>query len=136
MGIPLPAGRLRVYKRDEADDTLEFIGEDVISHKPREEEVLVRLGSAFDIVGERRQMDFRVNHAERWMEEDIEVKLRNRKAEPVQVIVKENLYRWVNWEITRRNHDFEKQDARTVHFTVDAQPDEEATVSYTVRYTW
>ncbi len=136
MGIPLPAGRLRVYKRDEADDTLEFIGEDVISHTPREEEVLVRLGSAFDIVGERRQMDFRVNHAERWMEEDIEVKLRNRKAEPVQVIVKENLYRWVNWEITRRNHDFEKQDARTVHFTVDAQPDEEATVSYTVRYTW
>lgn len=136
MGIPLPAGKLRVYKRDDADDTLEFIGEDVIWHTPREEEVLIRLGSAFDLVGERRQVDFRVDYDAHWMEEDIEVKLRNRKREPATILVKENLYRWVNWEITKKSHEFEKQDSRTIHFNIPLQPDEEATVTYTVRYTW
>jgi hypothetical protein len=136
MGIPLPAGKLRVYKRDDADDTLEFIGEDVIQHTPREEEVLVRLGSAFDLVGERKQVDFRVDYNAHWMEEDIEIKLRNRKREPATIVVKENLYRWVNWELTKQSHESEKQDARTVHFTIPLQPDEEATVTYTVRYTW
>ena len=136
MGIPLPAGKLRVYKKDDADDTLEFIGEDIIWHTPREEDVLVRLGSAFDLVGERIQKDFRVDYNAHWMEEDIEIKLRNRKREPVTIVVKENLYRWVNWEITRKSHEFEKQDSRTVHFNVSAKPDEEVTVTYTVRYTW
>lgn len=136
MGIPLPAGKLRVYKRDEADDTLEFIGEDVIQHTPREEEVLVRLGSAFDLVGERKQTDFRVDYNSRWIEEDIEITLRNRKTEPVRIIVKENLYRWTNWEIIRKSHDFEKQDYRTIHFPVRLEPDKEVTVTYTVRYTW
>jgi hypothetical protein len=136
MGIPLPAGKLRVYKKDDADDTLEFIGEDVIWHTPREEDVLVRLGSAFDLVGERIQKDFRVDYNAHWMEEDIEVKLRNRKREPASILVKENLYRWVNWEITKKSHEFEKQDSRTIHFNVPLQPDEEATLTYTVRYTW
>ena len=136
LGIPLPAGKMRVYKRDDADDTLEFIGEDIIQHTPREENVLVRLGSAFDLVGERIQTGFRVDANARWMEEDIEIKLRNRKREPATIIVKENLYRWVNWEILKKSHDFEKPDARTIHFPVALEPDEEATVTYTVRYAW
>ena len=136
LGIPLPAGKLRVYKRDAADDTLEFVGEDVLQHTPREETVLAKLGSAFDLVGERKQLDFRVDYAAHWIEEDIEIKLRNRKKEPVEIIVKENLFRWVNWEIIRKSQDFEKQDSRTIHFPVKVQPDEEATVTYTVRYTW
>ena len=136
MGIPLPAGKLRVYKRDQADDTLEFVGEDILQHTPREETVLVKLGSAFDLVGERRQVDFRRGEGEDWIEEDIEIKLRNRKAEPVEIIVKENLYRWINWEVVEKSHDFEKQDARTIHFPVTVAPDEEVTVTYTVRYTW
>ena len=61
LGIPLPAGRIRVYKRDEADNAREFIGEDVIQHTPKDENVMVKLGSAFDIVGERRQTDFNAN---------------------------------------------------------------------------
>ena len=136
LGIPLPAGKLRVYKRDAADDTLEFVGEDVLQHTPREEAVLAKLGSAFDLVGERTQLDFRVDYAARWIEEDIEIKLRNRKKEPVQILVKENLFRWVNWEIIKKTQDFERVDSRTVHFPVTVQPDEEATVTYTVRYTW
>src|SRR5262249_11915113 len=62
LGIPLPAGRIRVYKTDEADGTKEFIGEDVIQHTPKDENVMVKLGSAFDIVGERKQTSFNVNY--------------------------------------------------------------------------
>ena len=136
MGIPLPAGKLRVYKRDAADDTLEFVGEDVLQHTPREETILAKLGSAFDLVGERRQTDFTVDAPGRVITESFEIKLRNRKTEPVTVIVKEILYRWANWEITASSHEYEKQDFRTIHIPVEVRPDEEATVTYTVRYTW
>jgi len=136
MGMPLPSGRIRVSKLDNADKMLEFIGEDTIDHTPKNEKVLIKLGSAFDVVGERRQVNFSVDTSRRTMIEEIEVKLRNQKTEPVTVIVKENLYRWVNWEITHASHDFQKKDARTVHFPVKVAAEGEATVIYTVRYTW
>ena len=136
MGMPLPSGRIRVSKMDSADKTLEFIGEDVIDHTPRNEKVLIKLGSAFDVVGERRQVDFKVDTSRKTMSEDIEVKLRNQKKEPVTVIVKENLYRWVNWQITSKSHDFEKQDARTIQFPVKIAAGGEVTLRYSVQYTW
>jgi len=136
MGIPLPAGRIRVSKLDTADGSLEFIGEDSIDHTAKDESVLIKLGSAFDVVGERRQVNFRVDNLAKWMEEDIEVKLRNRKDEPVTVQVRENLYRWTNWSVIRKSQDFEKQDARTIQFPVKIAKGGEATVRYTVRYTW
>ena len=136
MGMPLPSGRIRVSKLDNADRTLEFIGEDTIDHTPKNEKVLIKLGSAFDVVGERRQLDFRIDTARKSMGEDIEIKLRNQKQEPVTVIVKENLYRWVNWQITSKSHDFEKQDARTVHFPVRVAAGGEVTLRYSVQYTW
>jgi hypothetical protein len=136
MGMPLPAGRIRVNKQDGADGTLEFIGEDTIDHTPQDEKVRIKLGSAFDVVGERRQVHFTVDTSRKNMTEEIEVKLRNHKKEPVTVIVKENLYRWTNWQITSKSHDFEKQDARTVHFPVKIASGAEATVRYTVHYSW
>lgn len=136
LGVPLPSGRIRVSKLDPADDSLEFIGEDTIDHTPRKEEVLIKLGSAFDVVGERRQVNFNIDTKRDWMEETIEIKLRNRKKEPVKVLAKENLYRWTNWEIKNASHEYEKADARTIHFPVMLQPDEEAVITYTVRYTW
>ncbi|HSE02208.1 MAG TPA: hypothetical protein VLB72_15885 [Burkholderiales bacterium] len=136
MGMPLPAGRIRVNKSDPADGTLEFIGEDAIDHTPKNENVKIRLGSAFDVVGERRQVNFTVDTSRKNMTEEIEVKLRNQKKEPVTVIVKENLYRWTNWQITAKTHDFEKQDARTVHFPVKLAAGGEVTVRYTVYYSW
>lgn len=136
LGMPLPSGRIRVNKLDPADETLEFIGEDTIDHTPRNEKVLVKLGSAFDVVGERRQSDFSIDVDRRQMDEGIEIKLRNRKQEPVQVIVKENLYRWSNWKILARSHDYEQQDARTVHFPVAVPADGEVVVKYGVHYWW
>lgn len=136
MGMPLPSGRIRVSKLDDADRTLEFIGENVIDHTPRNEKVLVKLGSAFDVVGERRQVDFKVDTSRKMMAEEIEVKLRNQKKEPVTVMVKENLYRWVNWQITAKTHDYEKQDARTIQFPVKIAAGAEVTLRYNVQYTW
>jgi hypothetical protein len=136
MGMPLPAGRIRVNKADPADGTLEFIGEDVLDHTPKNENVKIRLGSAFDVVGERRQVNFTVDTSRKSMTEEIEVKLRNHKKEAVTVIVKENLYRWTNWQITAKTHDFEKQDARTVHFPLKIAAGGETVLRYTVHYSW
>jgi hypothetical protein len=137
LGIPLPAGKLRVSKRDDADGSLEFIGEDLIDHTARDETVQVKLGSAFDVVGERRQVEFRLDTSAKWIEEEIEVRVRNQKPdEAVEVVVKESLYRWSAWTITRKSHDFRKEDSRTAHFPVRIAPKGEAVVRYTVRYTW
>ena len=136
MGMPLPSGRIRVSQRDPADESLEFIGEDKIDHTPKDEEVLIKLGSAFDVVGERKQIDFRVDSRRDWMDETIEIKVRNHKEEPVKVIVKENLYRWVNWKITESTHRHEKIDSRTIHFPIEVAKDGEVTIRYTVHYSW
>jgi hypothetical protein len=136
LGVPLPAGRIRVSQLDKADGSLEFIGEDKIDHTPKDEEVRVKLGSAFDVVGERRQVDYAVDTKARWVEEEIEVKLRNHKTQPVTVIVKESLYRWSNWKILTKTHDFDKEDSRTISFPVRVAKDGEAVVRYRVRYSW
>jgi hypothetical protein len=136
LGIPLPAGRMRVSQLDAADNSLEFIGEDVIDHTPKDETVRVALGSAFDVVGERRQVAFNIDTSSKRMDETIEVKVRNHKMEPVDVLVRETLYRWTTHEIVETTHAYQNEDARTVHFPVTIAPDGEAVVRYRVRYTW
>lgn len=136
LGIPLPAGRVRVYKQDAADGNREFVGEDVIQHTPKDEKVLIKLGSAFDVVGERKQTDFQVSNRDHRATESFEITLRNHKTTPVTVIVKENLYRYFQWEITASSDKYEKEDARTIHIPVTLKPDEERKVTYTVKYTW
>ncbi len=136
MGIPLPAGKVRVAKLDSADQSLEFIGEDLIDHTPKNETIQIKLGSAFDVVAERRQVDFRFDSSAKVMEEDIEIKLRNQKDEAVTVIAKENLYRWSTWAVTKKSQNFEKVDSRTIHFPVNIAKGGEAIIRYTVRYTW
>ena len=136
MGMPLPAGRIRVSQQDKADGSLEFIGEDTIRHTPKDEEIRVKLGTAFDVVGERRQTDFTVNSKGRVMEEAFEIKVRNHKEQAVEVVVRENLYRWSQWSLVEQSQASEKKDARTIEFPVKVAADGEATVSYRVRYTW
>ena len=97
----------------------------------------MKLGAAFDVVGERRQLDYRVDTSAKWIEEEIEVRVRNQKPdETVSVLVRESLYRWSGWTITRKSQDLEKLDSRTVHFPVKIAAKGEAVVRYTVRYTW
>lgn len=136
LGIPLPKGKVRVYKADPADGSLEFIGEDLIDHTAKNQTVLTKIGQSFDVTGERTQTDYKVDTNAKWLTETIRIKLSNAKDQPQKVIVRENLYRWVNWEITNKSHDFEKVDSRTVHFPVTVPAGSDTTVEYTVRYTW
>jgi len=135
LGIALPAGKLRFYRRD-TDGQLQFVGEDQIDHTPRNETIRVTTGNAFDLVGERKQTNFRVDTGDKWMDESFEIKLRNRKTEPVEIRVVEHLYRWNNWDITQKSDDFTKKDSQTIEFRVPVKPDEEKIVSYTVHYSW
>jgi hypothetical protein len=134
LGMPLPRGKVRVYKTDDADGTLEFVGEDLIDHTPKDETVLVKLGQAFDVVGERTQVKFAV--AGRSMTETIRVQVRNHKDAAQKVIVKENLFRWLTWQMVETSDPFTKVDARTIHFDLDVPANGEKTVTYTVTYTW
>ncbi|HET9032217.1 MAG TPA: hypothetical protein VFN25_04855, partial [Dokdonella sp.] len=99
LGVPLPAGRMRVNQAS-ADGTLEFIGEDVIKHTPRNEAVRIKLGNSFDVVGERRQTGFTMDSAGKKIDESFEISVRNRKQSSTTVIVREYLYRWSTWTIT------------------------------------
>jgi len=136
LGVPLPAGRIRVSRLDAADGSLEFIGEDVIDHTPRDEKVRIQLGSAFDVVGERKQVDFSSDSRARWIEEEIEIEVRNHKDEDVEVQVREFLFRWTNWRILSSSQPFEKEDARTILFPVKVPKNSNRTVKYRVRYSW
>lgn len=132
LGIALPKGKCRVYKKD-TDGALEFIGEDQIDHTSRDERAVLYIGDAFDIVGERKQTDFR-KISNTVFEEAFEIKVRNHKKEAVTVKILEKLYRWSEWEIMKKSSDFEKLNSRTVIFPVEIKPDGEAVVTYRVRY--
>lgn len=136
LGIALPAGKLRFYRRDD-DGQLQFVGENTIDHTPQNETVRVTTGNSFDLVGERKQTNFRVDTGDKWIDESFEIKLRNHKKDtPVEIRVVEHLYRWSNWNITAKSDDFVKKDSQTIEFRIPVKPDEERTVTYTVHYSW
>ena len=136
LGMPLPKGKIRVYKEDPSDGTLEFIGEDLIDHTPRNETVKIRLGEAFDVVGERIRSDFTIDNAAKRMTETFKIELRNQKSAAQKVRVIERPYRWTNWQITKKNTEFEKLDSGTIRFDVDIPSEGARTIEYTVVYTW
>lgn len=136
LGVPLPAGRVRVNQLDARGGGLEFIGEDVIEHTPRNETLRIRLGNSFDVVGERRQTAFNVDSKERWIEESFAIEVRNRKQEPVEVLVREYAYRWSEWAVTGSSHPHRKRDATTMDFPLRIPADGTTELTYTVRYEW
>jgi len=135
LGMPLPKGRVRFYKQDE-DKQLEFTGENVIDHTPKDEMLRIYTGNAFDLTGERRRTNFKVDSNNHWFDETFEIKLRNHKKEQVEIKVIEHLFRWHNWDITEKSDNFSKTDAQTAEFRVPVKPDEEKTIRYTVHYSW
>lgn len=135
LGIPLPEGNLRFYRSDPAS-RLEFTGENQIRHTPKDETVRVYTGSAFDIVGERRRVDYQISPGNRSADETFEIRLRNHKREAAEVRVIEHLYRGANWNITIETEPHVKKDSQTAEFAVSLKPDEEKVLKYAVRYTW
>jgi hypothetical protein len=135
LGMPLPAGRVRLYRRD-ADGQMEFVGESAINHTPVDDAIKVSTGSAFDVKGSRRQTGFQIDQNDRILNESFEIKLTNQKSDPVTVSVLEHLYRGANWEILEKSTDYTKIDSRTIEFPVQVPAKGEATVTYKVRYAW
>ena len=136
LGIALPAGRVRVNQASKTDGSLEFIGEDLIKHTPRNENLRIKLGDSFDVVGERKQTDYKIDVNAKWIEESFEVSVRNRKQEAATIIAREYLYRWSGWTIKSASRDYTKRDAETIDFPLNIPADGEAKFNYTVRYTW
>ena len=130
MGMPLPAGTVRVYKADPRGN-LQFLGEDSIDHTPQGETLNLYIGDAFDVVGTRRQMSQR-SIGDRAYEFTVEVEVRNRKAVPATVDVVERVFAG-DWRILESTHEAERLDGRTAQFTVELAPDETVTVRYTAR---
>lgn len=139
LGIALPKGKVRVFKKDEADGTLEFIGEDNIDHTAVKEKLSLYIGDAFDIVPEYTLLDSKTGPRSgeyRFRDEKHKVELRNRKAEAVVVFVDEKFSPYMNWTITEKTHEFEKKDARTARFKVEIPADSIVTLEYSTHLEW
>ncbi|MFH1501898.1 MAG: DUF4139 domain-containing protein [Candidatus Eisenbacteria bacterium] len=130
LGRALPAGKVRMYKEDSASD-LQFIGEDRIDHTPKDEDVQLYLGNAFDVKVERTTTDAR-KITNRIREEDYELSIRNHKDEGIVLRVVEHPYGY--WTVTQTSHEFEKVEANRIEFHVPVETDGEVVVRYTVRY--
>jgi hypothetical protein len=129
LGVPMPKGKVRVYKSD--GESIEFVGEDLIDHTPKNETVKLKIGDAFDILAEEKQ----VNHKKittRVYEQDFEVKIKNRKNEKVTVEVER--YLGLNWEILSSSLEYKKKNAQTITFQVPVKKDDETILTYKVRY--
>jgi hypothetical protein len=135
LGIPLPAGRLRLYRRDKSG-AVQFAGEAEVTHTPRNEKVRFVTGDAFDITAKRIQTDFHSNQAGRVIDESFSIEVKNQKDQPVTVHIIEHLYRTANWEIARKSADYTKRDSSTIEFPVQVKPESSTSVTYTVHYTW
>ena len=130
LGMPLPAGTIRLYKKDDKGNQ-QFIGEDKIDHTPKDEDVRVKVGDAFDIVAERKQTDYKVVVSGHLYEYGYEIKIRNHKDSPVTVVVNEPI--GGDWEMVSSTFEARKTAAFAAQFNVPVAKDGEATLSYRVR---
>jgi len=132
LGMPLPAGRVRVFKRD-SEGIPQLVGEDAIDHTPKDETVRLLLGYAFDIRGEKKQTSY--TDRQKGYTASYEVSLRNHKKEAVSVLVLEHLP-YGNWKVVESSHEYKKLDARTVEFSVKVPAEGESKLTYTVDAWW
>jgi hypothetical protein len=136
LGLALPAGRVRFYRSDDTDHSVQFVGENNLDHTPEGEVVRLFTGDAFDLVGERQRTDYQLDNRNGQAAESFAITLRNHKKDPVEIRVVEHLYRWNNWQITAKSDDFTKTDAQTIEFRVTLQPEQEKVITYTAQYNW
>lgn len=132
LGIPLPKGKFRVYEADK-EDSLQFIGEDEIDHTPKEEEVRINIGNAFDVVGERKIADRR-KITSQIREDTYEIEIRNHKDEDIEVLVVESHHG--NWSVIKTTHKHNIKDANTLEFKIKVRRGEKEIIRYTVRCEW
>jgi hypothetical protein len=129
LGIPLPKGTVRVYKKD-SEGSLQFIGEDLIDHTPKDEKIRIKVGDAFDVVGSRKQTDWKKIAYDTY-EAAYEISLRNHKKEEVTVKVVEPIPG--DWTILSSSHEYTKTSAFTAEFNIPVPKDKEVKLAYRVR---
>lgn len=129
LGMPLPAGTIRVYQQDSRGGSL-FVGEDHIDHTPKDEEISLHIGNAFDIVAERKQTDFK-RLSDRLYEFEYEITLRNHKDVPISVEVNEPI--GGDWEMVSSAYKFTKTAAFAAQFDVPVDKDGTSVLKYRVR---
>jgi hypothetical protein len=132
LGMPLPAGNLRVYQKDSKGGVL-FIGEDHIDHTPKDEIITVRIGSAFDVVTERKQTDYK-KIASNVYEMEFEITIRNHKDIPITVEANEPI--GGSWEMLSSSYKFNKTSAWAAQFLVPVEKNGTSVLKYRVRVTW
>jgi len=132
MGMPLPKGTVRVYKADKSG-AKQFIGEDAIDHTPRDEKVRIKMGDAFDVVGDRKQMEWRTLGV-CVSESAWEIELRNHKDTAAEVEIYEPV--GGDWEIIHESMPHVKKDAHTFTFTPTIAPRGHVKITYRVRIHW
>jgi hypothetical protein len=132
LGIPLPAGTVRVYQPDRGG-AAQFVGEDALAHTAKGEEVTLRLGEAFDITADRVQTGYRAL-GERARENSYRIEIRNARAQPVTVTVRESLRG--EWSISSESHPHVKESASSVYWLVDVPAEGRSTLEYTAIVSW
>lgn len=130
LGIPLPKGKIRVYKND--GNSLEFVGEDKIDHTPENKDIDLKLGKVFDISVVRTQTDYRKYSSAGHQETNI-IQLSNSKKEDIEIEVEENL--GVGWRILEMSDKYEKKNSQTIIFKIKVHANETYQLTYTVKYT-
>lgn len=131
LGMPLPKGIVRIYKND--GDAVELIGEDNIDHTPKNEDVELKIGDAFDITIDEKVVSS-TKIADKVQEIEYEVTIHNSKEEAVTVEVNRNL--WGNWTVVDKNTDFEKENANKITFKVNVDKEKKKTLTYKVRFVY
>jgi hypothetical protein len=132
LGAPLPAGVVRVYQADSTGG-VQFVGEDHIRHTPKDEELKLKIGNAFDVACERNQIDFEKISANVY-ELEYEITLRNHKNAPITVEVNEPI--GGTWRMLQSTHQWTKTDAWAAQFKVPVPVDGTSTLRYRVRVTY
>ncbi|QQS37294.1 MAG: DUF4139 domain-containing protein [Ignavibacteriales bacterium] len=131
LGVPMPKGKVRVYKSD--GESVEFIGEDMIDHTPKNEKLKLKIGDAFDIVAEEIQTENK-RITDRVSEQAYDLKFRNRKKEDVVIEVERGL--GLNWEVLSSSINYEKKDSQNITFKVPVKADGETVLKFRVRYSY
>jgi len=129
LGMPLPSGTIRVYQADSRGGSL-FAGEDHIDHTPKDEEIALHIGNAFDIVAERKQTDYKKLSTSLY-EFEYEITLRNHKVAPISVEVNEPI--GGDWEMVNSTYKFTKTAAFAAQFDVPVDKDGTSVLKYRVR---
>jgi len=132
LGIPLPAGNVRVYQKDSRGGIL-FAGEDRIDHTPKDEDINIHIGNAFDVVAEHKQTDFKRIDTHVW-EMEFEITLRNHKDGPVTVQVNEPI--GGDWEMLSSTYKYTKTAAFAAQFIVPVAKDGTSVLRYRIRARW